>query len=504
MRKTACFVFSLALLGILMWSPGKVFAQEGADPRAAAMAAEGILPPQVTTSMGKITLHGMVLTGVQGYMADNTALDKDVSRDEEWMLQGWNPTWQENVARVSLIYDNGKYGGYVMFSAEDWQGNIETGFEKVDIPYAFIWRSFFDNKLKVTMGKLYAEDYQTRDRIWRAEGASEGGWEFSDSRDYAAARIEFKPIIGLNVGAQWNFLPLGQERTGQGLPNLAESLKEVSLAAEYKSDLFNILAGIRFDGDDGMNKHDVHTYLKDYYGEWGYVGGQLQDMHTMSGYGLNVPYDNLTPHWKHYDEVYGTVIPAADRFDRFTLANYDKPFDGSARAIFGFNYKGVKNLTAKMQASIWNLGDFERFGSASFDETIGYNITPKFNASINLYQDFYGSDAFPDDMVNSPYFRFEPIVSYQLTNLIKASLLFTGGIAKDVIESDWRIKPALSFVLGGFGSLSADLFYELKAITYTEKAASSAKANFIPRMMQVDGGKAIYKHTLGLGVSWMF
>jgi hypothetical protein len=36
--------------------------------------------------------------------------------------------------------------------------------------------------------------------------------------------------------------------------------------------VFNVLAGVQFDSADGMNKYDTYTYLKDYYGEWGYVG----------------------------------------------------------------------------------------------------------------------------------------------------------------------------------------------------------------------------------------
>jgi hypothetical protein len=258
-----------------------VFAQEGGDEQqqqgvdpmaamAAAMTTEGMkVPGEVTTAIGKITLHGMVMSGLQGYMTDNTALDGD-GDDEKWGLMAWDPVWQENGAKLSLTYDNGKYGGYIMVAAEDWAGNIEDGFNNVYAPYAFVWRSFFDSKFKVTVGKLYSEDYQTQDRIWKAEGASNGGWQFSDSNGYLEARLEFKPIEGLNVGAQWNFLPIGQSERTSGLPDLAESFKEVGLAAEYKNPLFNILVGVRFDGADGMNKYDTYTYLKDYYGDWGY------------------------------------------------------------------------------------------------------------------------------------------------------------------------------------------------------------------------------------------
>jgi hypothetical protein len=512
MKRTIGFMVLTALLIVGAWLPGGVYAQEEAeaavttvvDPRAAmaaAMAAEGIvMPGQVTTPMGKITLHGMVMTGLQGYMTDNTAVDDD----EDWGLMAWDPVWQENGVKLSLTYDNGKYGGYVMVTAEDWVGNFEEGLGDLRVPYAFIWRSFFDDKFKVTVGSLYAEDYQSRDRIWRAEGASNGGWQFSDSNSYLAARLEFKPIEGLNVGAQWNFLPFGQSIDGT-LPDLAESVKEVGLAAEYKSALFNILGGVRFDGDDGMNKYDTYTYLKDYYGDWGYVGQFSQNTNLAAG-SLGAmadtifPYGQRVPHWKYKDEVYGAVANP----NNFTTANADKPFDGSHRLIFGFNFKGVPKLTTKMQASFWNLGDFKRFGTGSIDETIAYAITPKFSAGANFYQDFYGSDAFPDNMVNSPYFRFEPNVSYQLLPNISANLLFTYGIAKDVVESDWRIKPGFTFTLGGFGAMRAELYYELNAITYTDKAIEGVNEYGILKLIDAKGGEAIYKHNICLSVMWMF
>ena len=489
------------------------------DPRAAmaaAAAAEGIIMPgQVTTPMGKITLHGMVLGGLTGYMQDNTAVDKSdssTSDEEKWTLMPYDATWQENAAKVSITYENGKYGGYIMFAAEDWDGNVEKNYKTVSIPYAFVWRNFFDSKLKLTLGKLYSEDYQTRDRIWKTEGATNGGWQFSDSNNNMALRVEFKPIKGLNVGAQWDFLSYGQTQYPSGVPDFVASIEEVGIAAEYKSDLFNALAGARFDGADGMNKFDFYNYLDDYYGGWGYIGNPVQNAYaSMSA--------TLAPHFKYGDEVYGKVYgDNANGYNIgsiFSTANADKPFDGSHRAMFGFNFKGVKNLTAIAQACFWNLGNFDKFGAGSIDETFKYQITPKFNAGIIMYQQFYGSDVFPDNMINSPYFRFEPVVAYKLTPNIEASLLGTIGICKDVVESDWRIKPKLTFTMGGFGAFRVELFYEFKAITYTDEALEGARTwmaaanRYVPvngnlKLMSVQGGEAIYKNYIGLSCLWMF
>jgi hypothetical protein len=319
-------------------------------------------------------------------------------------------------------------------------------------------------------------------------------------------RLEYKPIQGLNVGFQWDFLPMGQSLNPVAPPNMLESLKEIAIAGEYKSDLFNIVGGVRFDGADGMNKFDFYGYLNDYYGEWGYIGNPVQNQLTNTYF----PKLTLAPHFKHFEEAYGTVDPDSTSF---SAANADKPLDGSIRVIGGFNFKGVENLTAMIQASFWNLGVWDKFGAGSIDETFKYQFTPKFNAGIILYQQFYGGDVFPDDMINSPYFRFEPTVSYQLTPNITTSLLGTIGICKDVVESDWRIKPSVTFTMGGFGAFRVELFYELDATTYTDKALkgatmSNGNAHLTTDRMggkgQAEGGKAIYEHYIGLSCMWMF
>jgi zona occludens toxin (predicted ATPase) len=95
--------------------------QQTQDPRAAmaaAAAAEGIIMPgEVTTQMEKITVNGMIVTGAQARLVDNTAIDND--DEDDWKLMGWDTTWQRNSALMSLTYNNGKYGGYINMRAED-------------------------------------------------------------------------------------------------------------------------------------------------------------------------------------------------------------------------------------------------------------------------------------------------------------------------------------------------------------------------------------------------
>jgi hypothetical protein len=141
MKKTLGFICLMALVC------GAAFAQEAAqeegaqqaaeDPMAgmaAYMASEGIvMPGQVATSMGKFTVRGMFVGGVQGYMTDNSAVDGD---EKEWGLMAWDPIWTKNSAIIALDYNNGKYGGFFSFGAEDWSGHIEgglTGTERVNL-----------------------------------------------------------------------------------------------------------------------------------------------------------------------------------------------------------------------------------------------------------------------------------------------------------------------------------------------------------------------------------
>ena len=117
MKKLLCVVLASVLYA------GVVFAQEpqvagqaveqaaqnpaeaqAVDPRAAAMsammAAEGIKRPgEVATPMGTLTLHGMVMTGLQGYMTDNTALD---SHEEEWNLRQGMRFLRSNYAGIHI------------------------------------------------------------------------------------------------------------------------------------------------------------------------------------------------------------------------------------------------------------------------------------------------------------------------------------------------------------------------------------------------------------------
>jgi hypothetical protein len=87
MKRLMIVCLGLALTGITLAAQEP--SQEAApaeDPRAAAMAAmfaaEGITRPgQVTTPMGKITLHGMVTGGVSAALFDNSAVSKDDAGD---------------------------------------------------------------------------------------------------------------------------------------------------------------------------------------------------------------------------------------------------------------------------------------------------------------------------------------------------------------------------------------------------------------------------------------
>jgi hypothetical protein len=295
------------------------------------------------------------------------------------------------------------------------------------------------------------------------------------------------PIPGLDVGGQLFFVNTNasyimQLATKQQVPNysvtaenasFAESLKEWGLGASYTSTLFNAQAGVRLDsGVDPMNKYESLTYLKAYYGD-----EARTDPASTTRWG--------GPSYKHVDKVWNTTGQ---------VTGNPKMFSDGMYGFAGFNIKAVKNLTLKVQGQFNNIPAFDEFGYGIFDETIGYQILPKFYAGVILFQEFYGGDVFDDTKYAvSPYFRFRPVVSYQLTSKVKATLETTIGLSQDVLETPYfDIKPKLDFVLAGYGAMRAQVYYLFE------------RADFADYKGIDYDGKDYHKHEIGLGIDFMF
>ncbi|MDR0638996.1 MAG: hypothetical protein LBG27_08895 [Spirochaetaceae bacterium] len=107
---------------------------------------------------------------------------------EDYFLLGFtNAEMGESRAELAFHLKNGNFGEYIMFRAQNFNPNLGyyngdfnpnnnvlgsvtsganagAGFA-ASIPYFFAYGNFFDNKFKVSVGKLYDENFVTRERI---------------------------------------------------------------------------------------------------------------------------------------------------------------------------------------------------------------------------------------------------------------------------------------------------------------------------------------------------
>jgi hypothetical protein len=467
----------------------------------AAIAKVTELIPNVKTPLGELQIDGRVLVGAIGAFYHQYGEDYS-------LLGATNAEMGESRAEIAFHLKNGNFGEYIMFRAQNFNPNLGyyngnfspnnntaglvvsganagAGFA-ASIPYFFAYGNFFSNKLKVSVGKLYDENLVTRERIWKTEGSTKGGFYFS-REGYPSIRMQFMPIPGLDIGGQLFFvntnasyimdLATKYQVPGYVIKNenasFTESLKEWGLGASYTSALFNAQLGVRLDSSvDPMNKYESLVYLKQYYGD-----GDRTDPSSTTRWG--------GPSYKHIDKLWNdTTSPQG------TSGN-PKAFDDGTYAFLGFNIKAIKNLTFKVQGQFNNIPAFDEFGYGIFDETIGYQILPKFYAGVILFQEFYGGDVFDDArFAVSPLLRFRPVLSYQVTPKIKATVETTVGFCQDVLETPYfDIKPKLDFSLAGYGSMRAQIYY-----LYERQDFEEVK----------NPGKDFNKHEIGLGIDFMF
>jgi hypothetical protein len=480
---------------------GALAAQQQQPSAAGGGAGGASAVPSVKTPLGELQIDGRVIVGAMG--AFYHQFGEDYS-----MLGFTNAEMGESRAELAFHLKNGNFGEYIMFRAQNFSPNLGyyngdfnpnnntlglvtsganagAGFA-ASIPYFFAYGNFFDNKFKVSVGKLYDENFVTRERIWKTEGSTNDGFYFS-REGYPSIRLQFMPLPGLDVGGQLFFvntnasyiMDLGTKAVMPSYEiknknaSLTESLKEWGLGASYTSAPFNAQAGLRLDsGVDPMNKYESKTYLKGYYGD-----GDRTDPSSTSRWG--------GPAYKHQDKVWNATSQ---------ISGTPKAFSDGMYGFFGFNIKAVKNLTLKVQGQFNNIPAFEEFGYGIFDETIGYQILPKFSVSVILFQEFYGGDVFDDARYAvSPYFRFRPVVSYQIMPKIRATLETTVGLCQDVLETPYfDIKPKLDFVIAAGGAMRAQVYYLFERTDFADYKG-----------IDYDG-KDYHKHEIGLGIDFMF
>ncbi|GHU92633.1 hypothetical protein FACS189479_02200 [Spirochaetia bacterium] len=518
------FIFACAAIILVMIGGKAVFAQEtGAEgsgqqiqaepqaqegPRAqveprvqSAPTQPGSVGGEFALARGKLSFHGMFLAGARTRMQNQEGWDKDGN----WALDGINAIWEENRADLYLNYSLSNFGAFLGLRAQQFGPNnfgygLDSG--SVAARYVFVYANF--GPAKVSVGKLYDEILTIPgSKVWKSEGPGDSH-RFTDEENYSM-RFEFKIVEGLNFGAQW-FFPQSDYRidgrddiSGFYAKGLADSdaWKEIGLGASYTSSLFNAQLGVRFDSNaDRFNKLDTGpqgagTYLPHYYGKTSLLSASVPAtavaFSSFGGIG-----DGMNPpKYKHLDEIVKTNVDMSTGSPVVT-AEY-LPYDGGTYAFFGFNFKGVENLTATAHGGLYNLGAFDKFGYGRFSEFIKYNnIIPKLGVGITMQQEFYGSDVWPDDKVNSPFLQFGPQVSYAIITipqmpmpLLQATVEAYYGVCPDVLDAYVKVKPAINFSLGTF---AIDLFYEMELTDFTESANI----------------KTMTRHTVGLGMMLLF
>jgi hypothetical protein len=482
MKKVLSIVTVLVLLGGLLTaqeSGGQQ--QQGAAQSAQAQGgeAQAAAPAQyaapfptrqpIKIGMGDLMIDGRIMTGIRSQTTNTDGEDGNTS------LEAINAEWQENRIELNLDYSLGNYGAFVLLQARNFGGNAFAANDAIKPRFALVYANFLDNKIKVSLGKLYDDIYQKRPSegtIWKTEGPG-ALFRFTDEERFSA-RIEFKPIAGLNVGAQLffvdNAISPGQSAPGKDLWD-TEALKEIGIGVTYNNPkLFNAQFGLRLDSKvDPMDRTEAKTYLPQYYGDGNMMGTagamllkykHLADIGSVTGLPAN-------PAW----------TPAVDNYN------------GGHWAFLGFKLNAVKNLDVTAHGALYNLGAFDKFGYGRIAEFVKYNnIVPGLGVGITLEQEFYGGDVMKDGIINSPFLRFTPQVSYKY-NIFVPSLEGGVGISPDVLDIYYSVKPQLQVSLNRFVDVCVvKVFYELIHHDFVDS-------------LNID---TTTKHTVGVAVDLIF
>jgi hypothetical protein len=483
------------MMGILLLIGTASFTQEaGTEGQQTQGAGSTVTVGMGPLGMGALQIHGMINAGARARMANSEGWAKDGN----WALEGIDAIWEQNRADLYMDYSFANYGAFFCIRAQ-YFGSNSFDYGNPWLRYAFVYANL--GPAKVSVGKLYDQILPVQgSQIWKSSGPGDSH-RFTDDDAYSI-RLEVKPVEGLNVGLQWFFPRINDWRIDgrndisgyyvQGLDQ-TDAWKELGIGAQYSNSLFDAQLGVRFDSAvDRYNKLDTGpsgagSYLINYYGEAKLLSDQIPasafmapDLTGGDSIGL--------PKYKHRDKLYKM------RMDGNNPVFEWEPYDAGHYAFFGFNLKGIKNLTANAHGGLYNLGAFDQFGYGRFSEFIKYDkIIGGLGIGITMQQEFYGSDVFADTMYNSPFLQFGPQISYALITdprmplpILAATLDTSIGICADVLDIYAKIKPTMTLFLG---TLMADLFYELE---YTGYNATNT------------GIEPITRHTVGLSLLVFF
>ena len=519
-------VFALCLAALVSgaWFSGTVFAQEdGAEWEQHPPAAipEGGIAPAMGVNMGPLgvgtlSIDGFMLVGARA----RGAYQEDAAFDGNWALEGLNPTWGRNLAELYINYRLSGYGAFIGLRADQWGPNaFDYGIPPFGAMIRYAFAYIDTGKFKISAGMLYDELLPVPgSRIWKSTGPGDSH-RFTDEDNYPV-RLEFKPIEGLNVGAQLFFPQLAHEvfafrtdgRDGvngfynKGLDD-TDAWKEIGIGAQYSNSMFDAQAGVRFDSEvDYYNKFDTGpqgqgNYLNAYYGQ----ASLLQNPLAVDGW--NYPAASLgntgTPRYKHWSKLVDST------FDMTSMSfnNTPLPYGDAHYAFFGFTFKGIPNFTARAHGGLYNLGNFDEFGYGRFsgDFNLQKIAGTKLSAGLTWQAEFYGSDVFDDQLVNSPYIKFGPQLYYDIITspymplpILKGGIETEFGFCKDVLDIYCRIKPVFNVSLG---VMMIDIFYEMEYFGYKDGLQTTASSADTASLIDV---KPLTTHTVGISFMLLF
>jgi hypothetical protein len=309
---------------------------------------------------------------------------------------------------------------------------------EVEVHQAYVWGDFLNQIINLKVGLI-------DDSAWNTDGDED--FHYSTG---AGLRLEVKPIEGLNVGLFLNG-PGDYISTvvhnGKADKNAREALEdfifakefllETSFGAKYENDAFYVAGGLRLDGKgDGLDQLEVFDW------ETNGAGGPI------------VPGEQVT-----VEDINGTnrIIE--------TVSDMGSGHDDSDKglgAYVGFGISAVPNLTAKVEAQFSNLMGYAEYGWIWVNETLGYAVTEQLEVSLVMHQYLFGEDnkfTGSNDSV-SPYFTFEPEVSYGLTDKWTVGVAVPVGFWSGIIDYDLGVKPKVSYNLGDNASINAFYLFD--------------------------------------------
>jgi len=145
--------------------------------------------------------------------------------------------------RLNMDYDNGKnFGFQSRFNWETWSDT------QPQWPYAFGYGKFFDDQLRISVGKLGGSPWGTGGpEMWKEVEAGAGG----------GMRVEYKPLFipeeygKLNVGFVLNYFNSDRDQGWDANKkiSLLNILNESVIGVSYTHDLFLVRLAYRFDDE---------------------------------------------------------------------------------------------------------------------------------------------------------------------------------------------------------------------------------------------------------------